>query len=348
MSARGWQLRGFEGRSWHRLVSRVARGFASLAPASRVREARSEGGILFVLYGEAGVVRALHSLRGAVELPMWAGPSSLEACAASLDTRFAVAAEAGAIEELYERVGGRVHPGDDLWATLLIVLGAARELVDEGELAMVPAIARGVPLPPPEVVRRAWDHLVPDGHALVLALFEGVELETALVLRRRGAGVDLVLGPEALRRMVGPLGGDFRRDFRVVRAAVERDVAPVSCGVFAPTATLRELLMSDEVGGWARAMATRDVVIDPMPPWIAVAAGAGALRAVGRGARDVMAGIESLGLFGPFAKRARELGELVGSVDVRAMLGFNPLDVVGAILRGSRNANEPGDDDHEP
>jgi DNA-binding transcriptional MerR regulator len=130
--------------------------------------------------------------------------------------------------------------------------------------------------------------------------------------------------------------------------SVEREVAPVSCGVFAPTTTLRELLMSDEVGAWARAIATRDVVIDPMPPWIAVAAGAGALRAVGRGARDVMAGLDALGLFGPFAKRAREIGELVGSVDVRAMLGFNPLDVVGAILRGSRNANEPGDDDHEP
>ena len=88
MSARGWQLRGFDARSWHRLVTLVAPGFASHAPASREREARSEGGLLFVLYGEAGVVRALHSLRGAVELPMWAGPSSLEACAASLDTRW--------------------------------------------------------------------------------------------------------------------------------------------------------------------------------------------------------------------------------------------------------------------
>ena len=30
-------------------------------------------------------------------------------------------------------------------------------LADEGELRMIPAIGRGVPLPPPEVVRRAWD-----------------------------------------------------------------------------------------------------------------------------------------------------------------------------------------------
>ncbi len=342
------RVTGFDARSWHRLVSLVAPGLSSHAPAARERGVRTVGGLLFVLYDESGVVRALHSLRGAVELPTWRGPSDLEACAKSLDTSFAVAAEAGAIEELYERVGGRVHVGDDAWETLLIVLGAAREMADEGELRMIPTMARGVPLPPPDVVRRAWDHVVPDGHALVLALFEGVELETAMVLRRRGAGVDAVLGPEALRRMVGPLGGDFRRDFRVVRAAVEREVAPVSCGVFAPTSTLRDLLISDESGAWARALATREVVVDPMPPWIAMAAGAGALRAVGKRSREVLLGIEALGLLGPFASRAQRVGDLLASVDVRALLGFDPLDVIGTILRGSSTAREPADDDREP
>lgn len=342
------RLTGFDARSWHRLVTLVAPGLSSHAPAARERGVRVEGGMLFVLYDEGGVVRALHSLRGAVELPTWRGPSDLEACAAGLDTRFAVAAEAGALEELYERVGGRLHPGDDVWDTMLIVLGAARDLADEGELWMVPAIGRGVPLPPPEVVRRAWDHIVPDGHAVVLALFEGVELDTAVVLRRRGAGVDTVLGPEALRRVVGPLGGDFRRDFRVIRAAVEREVAPVSCGVFAPTSALRELLITAESGAWAKALATREVVVDPMPPWIAVAAGAGALRAAGKKSREVLSGIESLGLLGPFARRAQQLGDLLGSVDVRAILGFDPLDVIGTILRGSSTAREPGDDDREP
>ena len=195
---------------------------------------------------------------------------------------------------------------------------------------------------------RAWDHLLPDGHAGVIVLFEGVELETAVVLRRRGAGLDRVLGPEVLRRMVGRLDGDLRRDPRAVREAVERELGPMAFGVFAPTTTLRELLMSRESGAWAGALARREVVLDPMPPWAAVAAGAGALHAVGRRSRDVLSTLDALGVFGPFSKRAREVGELLGSVDVRAMLGFDPLDVVGTILRGSANAAHPDDDDHEP
>jgi len=339
------RITGFDARSWHRLVTLVAPGFASHAPVASERGARAEGGALFVLYQETGVVRALHSLRGAVTLPGWEGPASLEACARALQTRFAVAAEVGALEELYERVGGRLDPKDGLAETALLVADAVRELAREGELHMVPSLNRSVPLPPPEVVQRAWDAVLPDGYCFTMALYEGVELETGFVARRRGGAVDLVLGPEALRRLTGPLGGDFRRDHRVIRAAVEREVAPLACGVFAPTATVRELLREEAAGAWARAIATRDVVVDPMPPWIAMAASAGAVRAVVSRSRRLFAGLEVLGLLGPFAAQAT--GVLAG-LDLKGLLGFDPLDIIGVIVRRSESARRPSDDEHEP
>jgi len=337
------RVTGFDARSWHRLVTLVAPGFASHAPTAAERGVRREGGVLFVLYQETGVVRAIHSLRGAVSLEGWAGPSSLEACARALHTRFALAAEVGALEELYERVGGRLDPKDGVVETLLVALDAVRELMGEGELHVLPSLGRTVPLPPPEVVRRAWDAVLPEGHAFALALYEGVELETGFVARRRGGTIDLVLGPESLRRLTGPLGGDFRRDHRVIRAALEREVAPLACGVFAPTALVRSLLREEGSGAWARAIATRDVVVDPMPPWIAVAASAGAVRAVASRSLKLVAGLEVLGLLGPFAEQARDV---LGGLDLKGLLGFDPLDVVGAIVRRSENAQrEPADAD---
>jgi hypothetical protein len=339
------QVRGFDARSWHRLVTLILPGLTSHAPVRCERGVRTRGGVLFVLYQETGVVRAIHSLRGAVPLPAWAGPSSLEACARALQTRFALAAEVGALEEFYERIGGRLAPRDGAVETVLVVLDALRELVDEGELHVLPAFGRGVPLPPPEVVHRAWDAVLPEGHAWVLMLYDGLAVDTGFVARRRGGTIDLLLGPEAIHRLTGPLGGDFRRDQRVIRAAIAREVAPLACGVFAPTATVRSLLREERAGAWARAIATRDVVVEPMPPWVAVAASAGAVRSVASRTLRVLTGLEVLGLFGPLVSQAREV---FGSLDLPGLLGFDPLEVLGLIARRSEHARRDPPEDDEP
>ncbi len=338
---------GFDARSWHRLVTLVAPGLGSHPPYAHARRAGERGGMLVVLYHAGRVLRAVHTQRGVVAAEVWPGPEGLEALAQAHGTRFAVAAEAGALEELGERVGGRLHAGDDPWATVLIVAGAVRELVDEGQVHLVPRVSTAVPLPPADVLRRAWDHVLPEGRTAVVALFDRDELDTAVVVRRQGAGLDRVYGPEALRTMVGPLGGDFRRDYRVLRAAVERDLGPVAAGLYTTTAALRGLLQSAVPGAWARAIAARDVVVDPLPPWMAVAAGASALRAAAAQSRRVMAGLELLGLMTPLARRVREIGEMVGEIDLRGVLGFDPLEVLGGLLRRSSSAEHPDEDEGE-
>jgi len=86
-----------------------------------------------------------------------------------------------------------------------------------------------------------------------------------------------------------------------------------------------------------------------MPPWMAMAAGASALRAAAERSRRLVRGLDALGLLDPLRQRAKELSEKMGEVDLRAVLGFDPLDVVGTILRSSANASRPDhDDEREP
>ncbi len=338
---------GFDARSWHRLVTLVAPGWSSHPPYAHARRAAGDGGVLVVLHRDDKIVRAVHSLRGAVQVDAWPGAEGLEALAKEHGARFAMAAEVGALEELGERVGGRLAPGDDIWATALIVAGSIRELVDQGRVVLLPKFSAGVPLPPPEVLRKAWDHVLPEGNAAVLALFDDGELDSGVAVVRRGGHVDHVYGPEGIITMTGPLGGDFRRDYRIVRASVERELGPLAIGMYTTTHTLRELLRSEVPGAWARAIAARDIVVDPIPSWMSVAMGASVFRAAAAQSRSIRTGLELLGRITPFARRVRELSEVFGDFDLRHVLGFDPLDLLAGVLRRSSTAQRNDDDLHE-
>ncbi|MBI5513878.1 MAG: hypothetical protein HY909_08930 [Deltaproteobacteria bacterium] len=341
MIAPGTRIEGFDARSWHRLVTLVAPGFASQAPHARHTRRGEPGGALLVFFDDDRAV-CLHSHRGALPTDGWEGPSGLEAFARRWDTRFAVALRVGAWEALLDRVAGRMLPGDDGWTTLTQVLGAARELEDEGSLALLPKLGAGVPLPPTEVLRRAWDLVLPDGQTAALALFDDGALDTALVLVRRRGRVEQVLGPEALLRRTGPLGGDPRRDYRVIHAALEASLPPVAFGVYASTEVVRALLRG-EPGDWARALAVRDVLVHPMPPWLAMTTGASALRGAAVQTRRLLGALEANELLGPFSRQLRGLADLAGALDVRGLLGFDPLGLLASLLRRSRS--EPTRDD---
>jgi hypothetical protein len=329
-----------DARSWARLVSLVAPGMAPLPPRHHAREGTLPGGMLLVAHDGTSVLRALHTLRGVVatEGP-WAGAETLKALAARCDTHFAVALRRDAAERFMERVGGRCTTADDAVDTTLLALGVLRELIDDGALDLLPTPLRSVPLPPVEVVRATWDRVLPDGHSAVIALFEGPALVTGLALRRRGGVIDQVHGVESIRAWSGPLGGDFRRDHRVIRAAVERALGPVAVGLFAPEATVLDLLRAEAPGGWAKAVAVRDVMVEPMPPWAAMATGVSALRAAADESRRWAFSAD-----GWLAKTTRRVIEAAGTVDLQSVLGFDPLAVLGVVLRESRTRPAQPDD----
>jgi hypothetical protein len=178
---------------------------------------------------------------------------------------------------------------------------------------------------------RALDLLLPEDHVLVAVLWEREGLWTACALHRRGAQIDRLVGPKLLLDWTGPLGGDYRRDQRVIRRAVERALGPVHIGLFARREAIEALLADPSPGAWARAVALREIIINPAPPYVHLAVGADAARAAGLRAREWFGGLDLGSYVAPAARFARERVARIGSVT--QILGFNPLQALANRLR---------------
>ncbi len=283
------------------------------------------------------VLAAFHTSRGRADELDDAGDP--EALAERFGARRVICVREGALEELVERIALRLRPDDDYASQWLTLLRALRELTAAGRIRIWPTPKKSVPIPSPSTLKRALDLLLPDGRAIVFGLWHAQELATAVVLRRREGAIDLVAGPDLLREWAGPLGGDFRRDYRVLVDAVTRSVAPVHLGVFAEAESLRRLLRRPEAGAWAAAAATRELVIHPMPPYLAVALGADVANSAARGAAALLGGVDLLRAFRPLIGYVRSRVSEVASLT--ATLGFNPLDALAQNLRQRDEPEEP-------
>lgn len=338
------RFEGFDARSWTNLLSLFAPGVvgrmrekpaATDAPElgpSEPSSAPVARGTLYVMRDPSGrVLQAFHSLRGRVRDLHYRGPDDLPRLASEYGARHVVVVEEGAPEELMERVALRLERGDDYVTQVLVAARAARELRDAGRLEIWPRGATGVPVPSTAMVRRALDIVLPDDRTLVAVVWDGTKPWTGAVLRRRHGEIDLCAGPDLIGRWAGPLGGDWRRDHRVISDAVSRAVAPVHLGIFSEASTMRTLLRTPDPGAWARAAAVRDVIVSPTPPYVAVALGADAMRAAAKKSADMLGGIDALSALAPLARYVR--GRIREITSVTATLGFDPLRALADSLR---------------
>jgi hypothetical protein len=308
---------------------------------------RPRGGVV-VVHDDGRVLKLLHTRRGRLD-PALASPPEGDAAARALALRqgqpsalaplaraqnasWALGLQTGALDEVMERFGARVRRGDDLTAQSLLVVGVVRELIGEGAIATWPQRLRGVPVPTPQVVRRTLDALVADGRCIALGLFDGGELWTSFVARRKGGAFDLLAGPEELRPALGLLSGDWRRDYRHFARAVEDRYGPLGCGCFADLETFRALQTDSRPGSWSRAVAVRDVVIAPMPAAVGVALGIDTTRYALRGLRVLTERITPLAAIGPLVESVRARVAKVTGKDVGGLLGFDPMAALRALL----------------
>lgn len=252
-------------------------------------EVPSEGpGGLFVVHDGRTVKKLLHTRAG--RLPPgqpWGGP--LDALASEQQAGWVVGFHVGALEEIMERLGARVVASDGLIEQVIKGIEIVREMAEEGAVAAWPAKLRGLPVPSAQVVVGALDALCPPGKSVAVGLFEGGELWTGAALRRGPRGFERIVGPEPLRPGIGLLSGDFRRDYTHMMRAVERQVGPLSVGLFTEVKTLRRLVAEARPGSWARAVAVRDVIVAPMPASVALPLGVDAARGLSQ------AGLVALG-----------------------------------------------------
>ncbi|MCA9603382.1 MAG: hypothetical protein KC417_15220, partial [Myxococcales bacterium] len=170
-------------------------------------------------------------------------------------------------------------------------------------------------------------------------LWQRGEPWTSVAVRRMGGEIDWIAGPDLISRWTGPLGGDWRRDHRVIAAAVARNMAPVHVGLFSEEHIVRDLLRTPDAGRWARAAAVRDIAFYPTPAYVGVALGADVVRSATRQAASFLGGLK---LFESIAPIAAELRSRVTDVaSVSAALGFNPLEALGRFLRGEDRSSLP-------
>ena len=307
-------------------------------------DAQPRGGIIAIHDGTA-IRKLLHTQHGRLAPPPRSdalpildagafGAAGLADLAAQHHASWALGARIGALDEVMERFGERARRGDDMTVQALKLVAIVREMTDEGALESWPRRLRGVPVPSAAVVDRAIDALCGDGRAIALGMFQGGELWTAFVARRRGTGFDVIAGPDELRPDMGLLSGDWRRDYRHLVRVVEERYAPLAFGCFADVSTFLELQLDARPGAWSRAVAVRDVILSPIPSAVGLALGLDGARYAFEQTRGITSQIDALGLIDPLLARVRRrLAAAAGDKDLAALLGFDPLAALRALLQ---------------
>jgi hypothetical protein len=303
------------------------------AAAVEAEKVRPRGGLL-VIHEGARVRKLLHTAKGRLEAPAGRWPLALHDLATTHGASWALSAHTGALDEIMERFGARARRGEDLIAQSLHVIAIAREMIAEGANDPWPRRLRGVPPPTDAMVRRAIDSLCPDGHAIALGMFKEGELWTAFVARRRGAGFDVIAGPDELRPMMGLLSGDWRRDYRHLVRAVEDRYSALAFGCFAEVDTFRHLQVDARPGAWGRAVIVRDVILSPIPMAVGLALGIDGTRFALEHLKVITTRIDPFGFLDPVLGGVRaRLGSAVGDKDVPRVLGFDPMAALRALLK---------------
>jgi hypothetical protein len=294
---------------------------------------RPRGGIIAIHDGRR-VRKMLHTGKGRVDIPKARWPMALPEMAKEHDASWAMAAHVGALDEVMERFGARSRRGQDLVEQALTLAAIAREMIAEGAIEHWPRRLRGVPPPSDAMVRRAMDAVCPPGKAIVLGMFRDGALWTAFIARRRAANFDVIAGPDELRREMGLLAGDWRRDYRHLARAVEDRYAPLAFGCFAEVETFRSLQVDGRAGAWARAMLVRDVVLSPIPVAVGLALGADGARFAFEHVRVITNKLDPFGFMDPVLRGVRgRLGAAAGDKDVTGTLGFDPMAALRALLK---------------
>jgi hypothetical protein len=371
MIAADLRVEGFDARSWTNLLSLFAPNVAErprTAPrtsdAPEIDEADLAGapakGTLVLVIGASGrVLAARHTRRGRVKGLTYDGPASLPSLAASHGARRVLVIREGALEDLTQRASARFDRHDDYAAQWLHVIRAVRNAIDAGAIDLHPRPLAAIPIPSAQVLSRAVDAVLPDDRAMILGVFSRTTPWTLVALRRAEGEIDRIVGPDVILRWTGPLGGDFRRDHRLISDAIAQHLAPVHLGIFADEADIKTLLRDETPGAWARAVVARDIIVQPTPPYVAVALAADGMRAAAKRTETWLSESsrvrDVLGQLAPLASFVR--GRAAEVASVTQILGFDPLKLLAAWLERTDdelatatsvgNAMAPDDEDDD-
>jgi hypothetical protein len=323
------RFEGFTTTDWTRFLSL----FRPRRASGQERDPdRPRGGVIAVHAG-GKLRKLLHTAAGRLRLDDVARtfPMSPEDLARAHAASWAATIELGALDAIMDRFGARARRGDDLTAQVITLLQLARDEQLAGRIDFWPQRLRGAPIPTAGMVRSTIDSVCPVGRTLLLGLFDDGELWTSVALHRGPRGFEAVLGPDEVRRDMGLLSGDWRRDYRHLARAVEDRTGPLALGCYAEVATFRDLEVDPTPGAWARAFAVRDVILSPIPGALTIPLGIDAGLAALSAMRAIAERVDPLGLLAPSLEALRRVAG-----DDGAGTGFDPLALLRKLLTRER------------
>lgn len=344
MLTRDVRLEGFSSADWRNLLELLRQPASAPAerqapvradhrdfPSTEVPVSRKRRGGIVAVTREARLCKLLSTRGGRLEPRGQSWPAELSELAEEHQARWAVRLSVGALDELMDRFADRLRPEQEYLQQCGEFWAAARELEEDGLLEFWPFRLSTWPAPSDKAVVRALDAVCSVGESLLVGVFERGELWTCVGARRQTYGIDRVLGPDVLRREMGLISGDYRRDYRHLARAAESHLGPLSLGCYAEASTFRRLAREHHPGAWAAAVASREVILSPVSAAVAVPLGLD----VGRAALVAVRGLaERFGVASWFETQ-RPWGAAFDRVkqsthtppDLEKLIGFDPVAV---------------------
>lgn len=286
------------------------------------------GGLLLV-EDDGRLERVLHTTRGRIDASEVNSAASLAQLAVDHHAGWVMRLRRSDLLNL-RREPWALREEEDYVARLLQLWSALADLQGEGRLQSWPHTLTSWPALA-DLAPRGLAPLCPDDHVALAAVWRGTRLSTALAFRKKRGRIERIVGPRVLQGAMGLVSGDWTRDYRYLSQATERLLGPLGLGFFAQESAVRELSQRGDAAAWARAVATREVIVSPMSTGLAMPLGIDLGRAALRRARDFV-GSRGLGGWIP-----HELGALFESEsrrpDLRDLLGLDPFSLLERATR---------------
>ena len=328
---------GFDETSWDRLASLFLGAEDQGAP---------RGVLVVVVNAERKPVAAFHTSAGSIDPGTLPSQGGLDAVCAATDAGACIVMRERAMGDIESYLAEPLDPDQDFATRVVRFAHVLRELGNGNWLRVWPNPLPDLLLATAPAAKPAIDLLLPDGHCVVLGIFDDGELWTGAVLRRKGGAFDVFAGPGAVSQWAGPLGGAWQRDHRVVARAVERELGPVHIGLFMERGTANTLLTGRQAGEWAMAFATRTLMVHPLPAYAAAGLGIDVVSGAAQYALQVLDEVEPEELVSIAQGFWRGLTDGKG---LEGLLGFSPSDAVsGALRKAFSDAPPPADDPRPP
>ncbi|MBW2159407.1 MAG: hypothetical protein JRH14_05485 [Deltaproteobacteria bacterium] len=275
---------GFDDTSWDRLVSLFL---------GESGEDRPRGVLVVVVDAERTPVASFHTATGSLDPATLPDSPDLEALCEATGVGACIVMRERAMADLEDYLAQPIDPDQDFATRVMRFAHVLRELGNGNWLRIWPNPLPDLLLAAAPAAKPAIDFLLPDGHNVVLGVFEDGQLWTGAVLRRNGGTFDVFAGPGAMSEWAGPLGGAWHRDHRVLTRAIERELGPLHIGLFMERSTAQSLLGGRQAGEWATAFATRDLMVYPLPSYAAAGLGIDVLSGAAQVALQALDGMDS-------------------------------------------------------